>query len=122
MPRPRQHSRRRGDSMQSRREFGKGLVLASIPALALAKLNSTVKGVHLGVCTYSFRDFPRTPGTDNIDAIIDALKQVGASDIELFNANVEPAPAPMPRPAQPEGGAPQTPEARAAAMRARANG
>lgn len=102
--------------MHTRREFGQGLLLASLPALALAKLNSTVKGVHLGVCTYSFRDFPRTPGTDNVDAIIDALKEVGAAEIELFSANVEPGVAPMPRPAA--GSAPPTPEERAA-MRAR---
>ena len=34
------------------------MALAGVPlAAALAKINSTVKGVRLGVQTYSFRDF-----------------------------------------------------------------
>lgn len=79
--------------MHTRRHFGK-LLLAGVPAsVALAYIDSTVKGVSLGVCTYSFRDFPRTPGSDNIDAIIRALKDTGAGVTELFSANVEPAPS-----------------------------
>lgn len=118
--------------MQTRREFGKVLLAAAPASLAFAaKMNSTVKGVPLGVCTYSFRDFPRTPGTDNVDAIIDALKETGAAEIELFSANIEPASAMAAggprRPGGPggatrppgEGGRP-TPEM-IAAMRARMN-
>ena len=82
--------------MQSRRDFAKlamaGLPLASLsPKLAWgAKINSTVKGVRLGTITYSFRDFPRTPGKDNADAIISALTECGIGEIELFSPNIEP--------------------------------
>jgi sugar phosphate isomerase/epimerase len=82
--------------MHSRRDFAKlavaGLPLASLsPALAWgAKINSTVKGVRLGTITYSFRDFPRTPGKDNADAIIQALTECGIGEIELFCPNIEP--------------------------------
>ncbi|MGI8745418.1 MAG: hypothetical protein ACR2NN_23160 [Bryobacteraceae bacterium] len=56
----------------------------------MAYIDSTVRGVPLGACTYSFRDFPRTPGSDNVDAVIQALKDTGAGVTELFSANVEP--------------------------------
>jgi sugar phosphate isomerase/epimerase len=87
----------------SRRDFGK-LALTAIPAAAFAaKVNSTVKGVRLGTITYSFRDFPRTPGVDNVDAIIKALTECNIGEIELFSANVEPGRAGgFPRPGTPE--------------------
>lgn len=115
--------------MQTRRDFGRAL-LAGVPAsVALAaSIDSKVKGVRLGVCTYSFRDLPRTPGSDNVDAVIEAVKKVGAGEIELFAPNVEPASATMMgrRPGVPQGGpgrpggGPPSPEARAA-MRSRMN-
>jgi len=49
-----------------------------------------VKGVRLGTITYSFRDFPRVPGKDNADAIIQALTECGIGEIELFCPNIEP--------------------------------
>src|SRR5438477_9170847 len=137
---------RKGASMQTRRDFGR-VVLAAVPVgMAFAeKINSTINGVKLGTITYSFRDFPRTPGTDNIDAIIQALTECGIGEIELFSANVEPASAMAARgrggpggtggpggpgganaagrqggPGTP-GGAPPDREAMAAAMRARMN-
>jgi len=82
--------------MQSRRDFAKtalaALPLASLlqPAAWGAKINSTVRGVRLGTITYSFRDFPRTPGKDNVDAIIQALTECGIGEIELFSPNLEP--------------------------------
>ena len=90
----------------SRRDFGK-IVAAGLPLAALvrgAKIDSTVKGVRLGAITYSFRDFPRTPGTDNADAIIQALKDCGIGEIELFSPNIEPGRAggPPPRGDSPE--------------------
>src|ERR1700692_4031049 len=82
--------------MHSRRDFAK-LAVASLPLASLssnlawgAKINSTVKGVRLGAMTYSFRDFPRTPGKDNADAIIKALTECGMGEIELFSPNIEP--------------------------------
>ncbi len=116
--------------MRTRRDFGK-LLLAGMPvAIATAaRINSTVKGVRLGVCTYSFRDLPRTPGQDNVDAIIQALQETGAGETELFAPNVEPASAmsamrpggPGGPGASPKAAGPPSAEAKAA-MRARMNG
>jgi hypothetical protein len=71
---------------------------AGLPAwAALAAGNdSIVAGVHLGAATYSFRDLPRTQGKDNIDAIIQATRYAGVAEIELFSANIEPAPRVLP--------------------------
>ena len=84
----------RESAMYSRRDFGR-IALAGVPlTMAMgAKINSTVNGVRLGTITYSFRDFPRTPGADNLDAIIQALTTCGIGEIELFAPNAEPASA-----------------------------
>ena len=75
--------------MYSRRDFGR-LALAGLPlSAALGKINSTVAGVQLGVCTYSFRDMPRT-GPDDVDTVIQALKECGAGQCELFSPQLEP--------------------------------
>jgi sugar phosphate isomerase/epimerase len=80
----------------SRRDFTK--IAAGLPAWTVlaAGLDSVVGGVHLGAITYSFRDLPRTPGKDNVDAIIDAVKYCGIGEIELFSPNIEPAPKALP--------------------------
>jgi sugar phosphate isomerase/epimerase len=82
--------------MHSRRDFAK-LSMAGLPLAGLStalawgsKIDSTVRGVRLGAMTYSFRDFPRTPGKDNADAIIKALTECGIGEIELFSPNIEP--------------------------------
>lgn len=107
--------------MYSRREFG-SLLIAGLPAATL--LAQKVDGVQLGVCTYSFRSLPHAPAGDAVDAVIDSMKQCGADDCELFSPQLEPAnPTGLggPGPAPSRGGASPTPEARAAAMRARMN-
>lgn len=78
--------------MYSRRDFAK-IALTSLPIAKAwgARINSTVNGVRLGTITYSFRDFPRTPGKDNVDAVIQALTDCGIGEIELFSPNIEPA-------------------------------
>ena len=77
--------------MISRRDFGR--IAAGLPAWAAlaAATDSVVNGVHLGTITYSFRDLPRTPGKDNVDAIIQSTQYAGAGEIELFSPNIEPA-------------------------------
>jgi sugar phosphate isomerase/epimerase len=82
--------------MLSRRDFAR--FAAGMPAWAAlaAGGESIVNGVHLGTITYSFRDLPRTPGKDNIDAIIQATRYAGAGEIELFSPNMEPAPKALP--------------------------
>jgi len=75
--------------MQSRREFGRralaGLSLAALPATRAfgAKLDSTVKGVKLGLITGSLNPLPKDK--DPIDEIIEESIYVGAANIELVN-------------------------------------
>jgi sugar phosphate isomerase/epimerase len=71
--------------MISRRNFGK-LVIAST-SLPLFGADGAVR---VGLSTYSFRDLVRTPGRDNIDDIVQAVRQSGVTDIELSSANTEP--------------------------------
>ena len=116
--------------MYSRRDFGK-LAIAGLPiSAALAKINSVVHGVHLGACTYSFRDLPHSPRGDAVDNVIQAMKDCGAGECELFSPQLEPA-SPMTTGGRPGGngpggagqggGSPADAAARAAAMRARMN-
>jgi sugar phosphate isomerase/epimerase len=71
----------------SRRDFAK-VALAGLPlASALAKINSVVHGVHLGVQTYSFRDFS---GPDVIGKVIQAMTEIGLGECELFAPQTEP--------------------------------
>ena len=74
--------------MVSRRDFSK-LVLAGMP---LAKaLPAADGGLRLGLSTYSFRGLLRTPFKDNVDDVIQAVKQAGVTEIELHSADTEPA-------------------------------
>src|SRR5215471_14572604 len=73
-------------AMISRRNFGK-LVMAGT-SLPLFGADGAVR---VGLSTYSFRDLVRTPGRDNIDDIVQAVRQSGVTDIELSSANTEPA-------------------------------
>jgi hypothetical protein len=58
--------------MHTRREFGR-LALVGVALPLIGRLaDSTVGGVRLGVQTYSFRDLPRTEGSDHVDVIIGA--------------------------------------------------
>jgi len=74
----------------SRREFGTivlaGIPLAARPGLALAGPRT------FGITTASLRELPRVTGRDNVDEILAAVRAVGATDVELALANVEPAP------------------------------
>jgi sugar phosphate isomerase/epimerase len=102
--------------MYSRRDFGK-LALAGVPfSLAMAaKVNSVVNGVRLGSTTYCFRDFPRVPGQDDVEATIKALQEVGAGEIELYGPTMEPAGMPLPpEPPRAYGAPPRPPSERAA--------
>jgi sugar phosphate isomerase/epimerase len=78
----------------TRREFGiltvSGLALSlAPPARALA--DTLVGGVRMGVQSYSFRELPRTPGGDATAAIIQAMKDTGLSETELWAPQIEPA-------------------------------
>lgn len=73
--------------MYSRRDFGK-IALAGLPlSMALAKIDSKVNGVQLGVQTYSFRSLPDM-GT--VEDIIKAMTDIGLGECELFAAQIEP--------------------------------
>jgi sugar phosphate isomerase/epimerase len=73
------------------------LTLAGLAAVRLtphatagAAIDSTVAGVRLGAQTYSFRDLPRTPGSDAVDTVIKAMTECGLSECELFSPQIEP--------------------------------
>jgi sugar phosphate isomerase/epimerase len=79
--------------MYTRREFGRlALAAAALPrGLAwAAKVDSTVKGVSIGVQSYSFRDLPRPDGADLIDPVIQAMTAAGLGDCELWAPHLEP--------------------------------
>lgn len=68
--------------MLSRRAFGK-LAVASLPiASGLAKINSKIDGVQLGVQSYSFRDL-------SFDDALKAMAADGLGDCELFAPHIE---------------------------------
>src|SRR3954451_20847230 len=68
--------------MYTRRGFGK-LALAGLPlSLALAKINSKIDGVQLGIQTYSFRDLP-------LAEAIQAIATDGLGACELFSPHIE---------------------------------
>jgi sugar phosphate isomerase/epimerase len=96
--------------MFSRRDFGK-VALASLPlSMALAKIDSKIKGVRLGVQSYSFRDRP-------LDEAIKAMAECGLGECELFGQHCEPGFTGMkPSPRAP--GAAATPPPDAAARKA----
>jgi sugar phosphate isomerase/epimerase len=94
--------------MYSRRDFGK-LALVGLPlSMALAKIDSTISGVQIGVQSYSFRD-------RSLDAAIKAMVEDGLGECELFAAHMEPA---APRLQVVAGGPPPDQAARAAARAA----
>ena len=75
---------------QSRRQIGRwalgGMALAVLPRLEAAKVDSTVRGVKLGLITGSLNPLPETPtGKDIIDTVIEACLGAGAANIELVN-------------------------------------
>ena len=72
--------------MFSRRDFGK-MALAAVPlaAAGATKINSKIKGVQIGGQSYSFRDRPMAKA-------IEAFKEVGLGECELWQGHVEPQP------------------------------
>jgi sugar phosphate isomerase/epimerase len=85
----------------TRREFG-GLALAAGAGALVLDLPSIpfLKGVRIGVQSYSFRTMPLA------DAI-KAMKDIGIPECELWQGHVEPRPTMEPNPA---GGPPRAPE------------
>lgn len=83
--------------MYSRREFGKatlaGLTLSALPMSdlwAAKKIDSTVKGVKLGIITGSLNPLPAVPGKDVVDTVVEECIAVGAANIEFVNSLLEP--------------------------------
>ena len=73
-------------SQVSRREFGQfalGAALAGRAVFAAPKVNSKVKGVRIGVQSYSFRD-------RSLDEAIKAMKEIGLGVCELYQGHLEP--------------------------------
>ena len=77
--------------MYTRRQFGAlSLGAFALPRMAAAAIDSRVAGVRLGAQSYSFRDLPRRPSGDAVDAIIMAFTEVGLGECELWAPQVEP--------------------------------
>ena len=78
-----------------RREVLKGLsamaALTAVPVSDLwaAKVDSTYKGVKLGLITGSLNPLPTVPGKDPIDVIIENCLAIGAANIELVNVGMQ---------------------------------
>jgi sugar phosphate isomerase/epimerase len=74
---------------ESRRDFctraaaGLGFAALGVTPMSAAKLDSTVRGVKLGLITGSLNPLPQ--GKDPIDAIIEGCTQIGAANVELVN-------------------------------------
>jgi sugar phosphate isomerase/epimerase len=73
----------------TRREFGM-ITLAGLALPVRAFADTVVGGVRMGVQSYSFRELPRTPGGDATAAIIQAMKDTGLSETELWAPQIEP--------------------------------
>jgi len=73
---------------QSRREFGRlavsGLSFAALSGRAQeAAIDSTVRGVKLGITTGSLNPLPVVPGKDKLDVLIEQCTQLGVGTVEL---------------------------------------
>ncbi len=83
--------------MYSRREFGKAVfaglsssTLAVSRLWAAAHIDSTFRGVKLGIITGSLNPIPVPPGEDVVDTVIQECKQLGAGNVEFVNTLLEP--------------------------------
>lgn len=72
-------------AVYSRRDFAK-LSLVGLPLVAAV---NAADGASIGATSFSFREFPRTPGQDNVDAVIKGLKFAGVAMAELSSADTE---------------------------------
>ena len=79
--------------MYSRREFGRMAVTGASLALSPASgarvfggaIESTVRGVKIGLITGSLNPLPEVAGKDPIDVIIEQCLQLGAANVELVS-------------------------------------
>ena len=77
--------------MYTRREFGTmALAGLAVPRFLDAATSALVNGVRLGVQSYSFRDLPRTPGSDMVDPLIKAMLECELVECELWAPQLEP--------------------------------
>ena len=84
-------------------------IALAAPQCMGAGIDSSVNGSSPGHHHLRFRDLPRTPGQDSLNAIIQALQFCRIGEIELYSPNLEPAGLPLPpEPPTPYGGLPRT--------------
>jgi sugar phosphate isomerase/epimerase len=77
----------------SRREFGR-IALAGLPlSIGLARIDSKVGGVRIGVQSYSFRSM-------SLEEALKAMSDIGLGECELYSGHIEPRP-PRRAPADP---------------------
>jgi len=66
-----------------------GLMAIPVSDLWAAKVDSTYKGVKLGLITGSLNPLPNVPGKDPIDVIIENCLAIGAANVELVNVGLQ---------------------------------
>src|ERR1700722_14994715 len=83
--------------MQSRRDFEK-LALSGLSTLvfsrgvgAAAAIDSTIRGVKLGITTGSLNPLPDVPGKDRLDGLIEQCVQLSVGNVELASGFFGPA-------------------------------
>ena len=73
--------------MLTRREFGAvTLSMVAVPRLLAITVDSRVGGVRLGAQSYSFRDLPRGPGGDSVDAGCPGVQRDRARGMRVVGA------------------------------------
>ena len=82
--------------MLSRREFG-GIALGGVAAAMSGAFSTpaaamTVRGVKIGIITGSLNPLPENTGRDPIDVIIEQVKALGVTDVELVTVFPQGAP------------------------------
>ncbi|MCX6630281.1 MAG: hypothetical protein NTW28_21900 [Candidatus Solibacter sp.] len=78
--------------MYTRRQFGE-LALGALPAMAFAaKIKSKVKGLSLGMQSYTFYSAytPSTLPTDILDTMINSMVENGLGTVDIYNGMIEP--------------------------------
>ena len=76
----------------TRRQFNTAALGLTMPAFFGSDAAAhTVGGVRLGVQTYSFRDLPRPAAGDAVEVIINAMRECGLDECELWSPQIEPA-------------------------------
>ena len=83
------------NTVLSRREFARAasaLSLATFPRFAEGgRIDSTIRGVKIGITSGSLNPLPEIPGKDRLDTIIEQCVQLGVGNVELASGFLGPS-------------------------------